>query len=101
MSQGYCQRHHRHWQAEEAALTVQESLPYGQNNPKAANIILNRTGEPFRQQESYDRPVRHRAAREKVVRYIENNPLAAGLTQTPDAWRFSSAWTGQEAYPTN
>jgi REP element-mobilizing transposase RayT len=68
---------------------------------RQANILLNRTGLPFWQQESYDRWVRERAGREKVVRYIENNPVAAGLAKTPDAWRWSSAWTGLEAYPTN
>jgi|ERR1041385_8412170 G:T/U-mismatch repair DNA glycosylase len=67
---------------------------------RQANLILNRTGTPCWQQESYDRRVRDRAGREKIVRYIEKNPVAAGLAQSPDTWRWSSGWTGHEAYPT-
>lgn len=64
-----------------------------------ANKILGRTG-PFWQQESYDRWIRSEEQFEKTVKYIEHNPVTAGLAETPEAWPWSSAWTGQEAYPT-
>ncbi len=67
---------------------------------RKANEVLGRTGQPFWQDESYDHWVRDREQLEKVVRYIEGNPVAAGFTTKPDDWRFSSAWAGQEACPT-
>jgi len=66
---------------------------------RQANGILGRTG-PFWQTESYDRWVRSAEARERIVRYIESNPVSAGLVERPEDWRWSSAWAGQEAYPT-
>ena len=66
---------------------------------RQANAILGRTG-PFWQTESYDRWVRGAEAREKIVRYIEFNPVSAGLVEKPEDYRWSSARAGQEAYPT-
>lgn len=66
---------------------------------RAANKILGRTG-PFWQQESYDRWIRDEKQFAKTVEYIEHNPVAVGLCDIPERWRWSSAWTGQEAYPT-
>jgi len=59
---------------------------------RRANLILGRTGQPFWQDESYDRWVRSPDELEKVVRYIEANPLAAGLVSRPEDWRWSSAF---------
>ena len=59
---------------------------------RKANAILNRTGQPFWQHESYDHWVRSATEVEKIVRYIERNPVKAGLVQTQDQWRWSSAW---------
>ena len=66
---------------------------------RTAYAIPGRTGA-FWQQESYDHWLRDHPEREKVVRYIEANPVTAGLSQAAEHWRWSSAWTGQEAYPT-
>jgi REP element-mobilizing transposase RayT len=55
-----------------------------------ANRILGRTGT-FWQQESYDDVVRSGAGLERVRRYIENNPVKAGLVKTPGDYRWSSA----------
>ncbi len=59
---------------------------------KRANSLLNRTGTPFWQEESYDLFVRGRREFEKIRFYIENNPVRAGLVMQPDPYRWSSAW---------
>src|ERR1035438_5514677 len=56
-----------------------------------ANRILGRTGT-FWQQESYDHVVRSDAGLERVRRYIENNPVKAGLAATAEDYRWSSAY---------
>ena len=65
-----------------------------------ANAILNRTGQPFWQMESYDHWVRNSQEFENIVRYIENNPVKAGIVTKPEDWPWSSAGAGREAYPT-
>lgn len=62
---------------------------------RRANEILRRTGQPFWQIESYDHWVRSRAELEQIVRYVEGNPVAAGLVDRPEAWRWSSAYVAQ------
>jgi REP element-mobilizing transposase RayT len=62
---------------------------------KQANIILDRTGQSFWALESYDRWVRRPEEFEKIVRYIEYNPVKAGIVTKPEDYRWSSA--GQEA----
>jgi putative transposase len=55
-----------------------------------ANLILGRTGNPFWQSESYDhlvRPDEH----DRIRRYIENNPVKAGLVASPEDFLWSSA----------
>jgi REP element-mobilizing transposase RayT len=64
-----------------------------------ANRILGRKGA-FWQTESYDRWIRSSEARERVVRYIEWNPVSAGLVSKAEDYRWSSAWAGEDAYPT-
>ena len=59
---------------------------------RQANAILGRTGQPFWQDESYDHWVRGPEEFEKVVRYIERNPVVAGLVQREEEWRWSSAF---------
>ena len=46
---------------------------------------------PFWQSESYDRVVRSELEMERVVRYVEFNPVKARLCACPEAWEFSSA----------
>jgi REP element-mobilizing transposase RayT len=58
---------------------------------REANSILHRTGQPFWQDESYDHWIRSRDEMEDTVRYIESNPVAAGLVRTPEEWPWSSA----------
>lgn len=59
---------------------------------RQANAILGRTGQPFWQDESYDHWVRSADEMEKIVRYVEENPVAAGLAERAESWPWSSAF---------
>jgi putative DNA methylase len=73
---------------------------------RQANFILHRTGRPFWQDESYDHWVRHEPEWNRIARYIEHNPVAAGFVATPEEWPWSSAAkagpaaAGESACPT-
>ena len=56
---------------------------------REANKMLKRTGQPFWQDESYDHWSRDPTEFFRIVRYIENNPVKAGLVNKPDEWRWS------------
>lgn len=58
---------------------------------RQANRILGRTGIPFWQDESFDHWVRDPWEFRKIRRYIERNPVTAGLVREPHQWTFSSA----------
>jgi REP element-mobilizing transposase RayT len=58
---------------------------------KRANTLLALVGKPFWQQESYDHLVRHEREFEKIVNYIESNPVRAGLVKEASDYRWSSA----------
>lgn len=55
-----------------------------------ANKIAGRSGQ-FWQLESFDRYIRNLKHFVGVIRYIENNPVKAGLCRSPEEWPFSSA----------
>jgi putative transposase len=59
---------------------------------REANKILGISGKPFWQHESYDHRVRTPEEFTKIHRYIENNPVKAGLAVAPADYRWSSAW---------
>jgi putative transposase len=59
---------------------------------REANVLLGRVGEPFWQDESFDRVVRNDREFGKIVRYIEFNPVTAGLVRVPEEFRWSSAY---------
>lgn len=66
-----------------------------------ANKILRRSGE-FWQREYLDRYVRNSEHYEKVVAYIEENPVKAGLARLKTDWLWSSArvrFPGSAAVP--
>jgi REP element-mobilizing transposase RayT len=68
---------------------------------RKANVVLGRTGEIFWQGESYDHWVRNQDELEKIVRYVESNPVTAGLAGAPEHWPWSSASAaGETACPT-
>jgi putative DNA methylase len=58
---------------------------------REGNRILGLTGQPFWQDESYDRLVRNETEFERIVHYIERNPVTAGLAATPEDFPWSSA----------
>jgi putative transposase len=58
---------------------------------RQANLILGRTGETFWQAESYDHWVRDESEWQRIVNYIEDNPVKAGLVQPAEDYRWSSA----------
>jgi putative transposase len=62
---------------------------------RQANAILGRTGLPFWQDESYDHWVRGPEELAKIVRYIERNPMVAGLVSKGEDWRWSSAFCAE------
>ena len=57
---------------------------------REANRMLDRTGQRFWQRESYDHWVRE-GEFERIVRYIEWNPVVAGLAKEPHLYPWSSA----------
>jgi len=61
---------------------------------RQANCILKRPGLPFWQDESYDHWVRNGDEFNRVVRYIESNPVHAGLVERVEQWPWSSASPG-------
>src|SRR6185437_15336012 len=64
---------------------------------KRANLLLGRAGRPFWQDESYDHLVRTDHEFERIRRYIEHNPVTAGLVLKPEDYAWSSA--GRAARP--
>jgi REP element-mobilizing transposase RayT len=73
----------------EAVSKVMQSLK--RFTAREGNRMLGLTGQPFWQDESYDRLVRNDTEFERIVHYIERNPVTAGLAPTPGEFRWSSA----------
>jgi REP element-mobilizing transposase RayT len=65
---------------------------------RVCNHMLGRTGR-FWQHESYDRVVRGENELQRIIDYIEYNPVKAALCEQPDQWEFSSAWRGGNVPP--
>ena len=57
------------------------------------NKLLNRTGQVW-MMEYFDRYIRDYEHFDKVVNYIHNNPVKAGLVKSPSEYRWSSAFDG-------
>ncbi len=66
---------------------------------RQANILLARTGNPFWQEQVYEREVREDKEFERIRFYIENNPVRAGLVQEAGQYRWSSAGWVKAALP--
>jgi REP element-mobilizing transposase RayT len=58
---------------------------------RQANLLLGRTGQPFWQDESFDHRVRDEMQLDRIARYVDRNPVSAGLTPNPRDWPWSSA----------
>jgi putative transposase len=54
------------------------------------NRVFGRSGKLW-QDDYWDRYIRNEEHCRKVVRYIESNPVKAGLVKSPEQWPFSSA----------
>ncbi len=59
---------------------------------REANKLLKRTGEQFWRRESYDHWVRDENEWNRIARYIERNPVTAGLAARIEDYPWSSAW---------
>ena len=75
---------------------VMQSIKGG--SARLVNQLLGQTGS-FWQRESYDHWVRNSEEFGRVQRYIENNPVAAGLVETPEMYRWSSAFSSNPCRP--
>jgi putative transposase len=67
------------------------------------NGIQDSRGRVFWQDESYDHWARDEEEMYRIIHYIENNPVVAGLCRRADEWRWSSArlrkdWAPGQAY---
>jgi len=58
---------------------------------RECNRLLGRTGQPFWQDESYDRLVRNAGEFERIENYIVQNPVRAGLARSAEDYPWSSA----------
>jgi putative transposase len=58
---------------------------------REANAMLQRTGEHFWQQESFDHWPRDEDEFFRIIAHIENNPVKAGFVRRPEEWTWSSA----------
>ena len=58
------------------------------NTAIKCNRVLNRTGA-FWQHESYDHVVRDADELKRIVEYVLNNPVKAGLADTPEQWEYN------------
>jgi REP element-mobilizing transposase RayT len=59
---------------------------------REANRVLGLTESYFWQKETYDHWVRDAAEFDRTRRYIENNPVKAGLAVRPEDYRWSSGY---------
>jgi putative transposase len=61
---------------------------------REANQLLKRAGSKFWAKDYFDRRIRDREHEARVTRYIENNPVKAGLCRDTTDWPWSS--TGEK-----
>jgi REP element-mobilizing transposase RayT len=61
---------------------------------REANKLLNRTGQPFWQPETFDHWIWNEEEHARCCRYTTMNPVKAGLCSSPEAWRWSSMSRG-------
>jgi REP element-mobilizing transposase RayT len=59
-----------------------------------ANRLLGRVGRPFWARDYFDRWIRNGDEEQRITRYIEYNPVKAGLCLVPEDWPWSSAKRG-------
>jgi REP element-mobilizing transposase RayT len=84
------------WREQSGSRAARETImhSFSRHTALVCNRLLGRKGR-FWQHESYDRVVRDMDELERVVTYIEYNPVKSGLCERPEQWEFSSAWRGE------
>ena len=72
--------------------TPRERIVHSLNSftANSCNKLLGRIG-PFWQHESFDHWIREVEELERIIHYVEENPVKAGLVRTAAEWPFSSA----------
>ena len=80
--------------AEQSLSEIMQSLK--SYTAHKANKALCRKGK-FWFEDYYDRYIRDSNHYLAVVRYIENNPVKARLCNSPEEWRYGSAWWNKKA----
>jgi hypothetical protein len=58
---------------------------------KICQSAVGTTGKPFWQYESYDHCIRNLAELNRAIRYVDSNPVRAGLVSAMTEWPWSSA----------
>ena len=67
-----------------------------QHTALECNRRLGREGA-FWQHESYDHWIRDAEEMERILLYVDGNPVKAGLVESPEDWPFSSAHDRKQA----
>ncbi len=68
---------------------------------RSANLVLERTGKPFWQYETYDHCIRNTDELNRIIQYVEQNPVRAGLSSVPaELAQSSGANAGQRPHST-
>ncbi len=87
-------------------LLVSATVPFPQLLKSLKGITARRcyaflglTGVPFWQEESYDHIVRDGDEFDRIRRYIEENPVRAGLVRRASEYRWSSAGGATKGSP--
>lgn len=62
---------------------------------REGNRVLHRTSQHFWQDESFDRWVRDEPSLNRITRYIERNPITAGLVEHVEEYPWSSAFRSE------
>jgi REP-associated tyrosine transposase len=96
--EGLCRLHawvvmpnHVHLMIEPLAPMAKITHAVKGSTARQANLLLGRTGKYFWQDESFDHWIRDEAEFAKVKKYIERNPVSAGLASEAAEWPWSSA----------
>lgn len=72
-------------QTDSSLYKIMQSLKW--YTAKECNKILNRTGQ-FWQHESYDHVVRNEEELNRIIEYVQNNPVKAGLVEKQEDWKW-------------
>jgi REP element-mobilizing transposase RayT len=65
---------------------------------RQANQLLERHHHAFWRDESFDHWIRDEYEFQRVVDYIEKNPVKAGLVRREEEWRWSSIHTDKDKH---